>query len=220
MSEQHPIIADLLWRHTAKKYDTSKQIPQADLDILFEAMRLSASSINSQPWRFVVIESDDAKARMNSTFANKFKPNQPHIFDSSLVILFAHNPNYTQKDYAEVVDKGIEDKRTKQENRQSAFNSYMFAELNTDENGDNSAWTKAQTYLALGNTLHTLARLKIDATPMEGIDTELVNEEFKAELDGYQCDVALAIGYKHQEDDYNDKLPKSRRNLTDIMVRV
>tara|TARA_B110000196_G_scaffold282423_1_gene263699 strand:- start:8974 stop:9261 length:288 start_codon:yes stop_codon:yes gene_type:complete len=92
--------------------------------------------------------------------------------------------------------------------------------LNTDEQGDTSAWTKAQTYLALGNTLHTLARLKIDATPMEGIDIDLVNEEFKNELGGYQCDVALAIGYHHPDEDYNAKLPKSRRRLDSILVRI
>jgi len=167
---EHPIIKDLLWRHTSKKYDATKKVSQKDLDVLFEAMRLSASSINSQPWRFVVIESDEAKERMNKTFAEKHQFNQPHVFDSSQIILFAHNPHYTREDYAQVVDKGITDKRINPEDREGAFASFIFAELNTDKTGNTSAWTKAQTYLALGNTLHTLARLKIDSTPLEGID--------------------------------------------------
>ncbi len=217
---EHPIIKDLLWRHTSKKYDVTKKVPQKDLDVLFEAMRLSASSINSQPWRFVVIESDEAKERMNRTFAKKHQFNQPHVFDSSQIILFAHNPRYTREDFAQVVDKGVTDKRTNPEDRERAFASFIFAELNTDKTGNTSAWTKAQTYLALGNTLHTLARLKIDSTPLEGIDTELVNKEFNNELGGYQCDVALAIGYHHPEEDYNAKLPKSRRSLESIFVRI
>tara|TARA_B110001454_G_scaffold118776_1_gene110875 strand:- start:1781 stop:2437 length:657 start_codon:yes stop_codon:yes gene_type:complete len=216
----HPIIKDLLSRHTTKKYDATKKIPEADLEVLFEAMRLSASSINSQPWRFVVIDSNDAKVRMNKTFEKMYQFNQTHVFDSSQIILFAYNPSYSRDNYAEVVDNGIEDKRTLAENRESAFGGFVFAELNTDEQGDTSAWTKAQTYLALGNTLHTLARLKIDATPMEGIDIDLVNEEFKNELGGYQCDVALAIGYHHPDEDYNAKLPKSRRRLDSILVRI
>lgn len=216
----HPIIEDLLWRHTTKKYDATRKVSQEDLDVLFEAMRLSASSINSQPWKFVVIESSEAKQRMNKTFARDHQYNQPHVFDSSLIILFAHNPHYTRDDYAKVVDKGIEDKRIKPDAREAAFNSYRFADFNTDDTGYNGAWTKAQTYLALGNTLHTLARLRIDSTPLEGIDIELVNEEFKAELYGYQCDVALAIGYHHPEDDYNAKLPKSRLSLASILVRI
>jgi nitroreductase/dihydropteridine reductase len=216
----HPIIEDLQWRYTAKKYDASRKISQKELDVIFEAMRLSASSINSQPWKFVVIESDEAKERMSNTFANKYQFNQPHIFDSSHIILFAHNPHYTRDDYAEVVDNGIKDKRTKPEDRESAFGGFIFAELNTDETGNTNSWTKAQTYLALGNTLHTLARLRIDSTSMEGIDPVLVNEEFKKELDGYQCDVALAIGYSQPQEDYNAKIPKSRRSLDSILVRI
>jgi len=216
----HPIIEDLLWRHSTKKYDATRKIPQEDLVVLFEAMRLSASSINSQPWKFVVIESAEAKERMHKTFYQKHQYNQSHVFDSSQIILFAYNPFYTRNDFAKVVDKGIEDKRIQPENRKSAFGVFMFAETNTDVTGNTSSWTKAQTYLALGNTLHVLARLRIDSTPMEGIDTDLVNEAFKKELDGYQCDVALAIGYHHPEEDFNSKLPKSRHRLDHVLVRI
>lgn len=216
----HPIIQDLQLRYTAKKYDPTRKVPQADLDVLFEAMRLSPSSINSQPWRFVVLETDAAKERMNRTFANKFQFNQPHVFACSHIILFAHNPRYTRENYAEVVDCGIADGRTKPEARESAFGSFVFAELNTDKTGNTSVWTKAQTYLALGNTLHVLARLKIDSTTMEGIDAELVNKEFEKELGGYRCEVALAIGYHHPQEDYNAKLPKSRRKLESVVVRM
>ncbi len=214
----HPIITDLNNRHTAKKYDTSKRIPQAELDILYEAMRLSASSINSQPWKFIVIESDEAKQRMHDTFANKFQFNQPHIKAASHTILFAHNPHYTREDYAKVVDKGIADGRTKPEDREQAFGGFAFAELNTDESGDTATWTKSQTYLALGNTLHVLARLGIDSTPMEGVDGELIGEIFKDELGGFVCEVALAIGYHHSEEDYNAALPKSRLAMPDVLT--
>lgn len=215
----HPIIDDLLWRKTTKKYNADKKVSEEDLAVLFEAMRLSASSINSQPWKFVVIESEEARQRMHKTFSRMHEYNQPHVVESSQFILFAHNPRYTRNDFDKVVEQYIEDGRVKPEDRDKAYGAVKFVELNTDEAGNTATWTKAQTYIALGNTLHTLARLKIDSTPIEGIDTELVNEEFKKELDGYQCDVALAIGY-HHEDDYNAKLPKSRLNLDDVLVRI
>jgi len=215
----HPIIEDLLWRKTTKKYDASKKVSEEDLAILFEAMRLSASSINSQPWKFVVIDSKEARQRMHKTFSRMHAYNQPHVFESSQLILFAHNPHYTRNNFDKVVDQYISDNRLKAEDREKAYAAFAFAELNTDETGDTACWTKAQTYLALGNTLHTLARLKIDATPLEGIDTELVDEEFKNELDGHSCEVALAIGY-HHADDFNAKLPKSRLKIDDVLVRL
>ena len=214
----HQIIADLEKRHTAKQYDASKKISNADLDIIYEAMRLSPSSINSQPWKFIVIESDEAKQRFHDTFANKFQFNQKHAKDASHIILFAHKTHYKREDYAKVVDKGIVDGRTKPENREQAFGGFAFAEMNMDENGNNAAWTKAQTYIALGNVMHTAARLGIDSTPMEGVDPELIGKIFQAQLEGYQCDVALAIGYHHKDEDYNAALPKSRLVMEDVVT--
>jgi len=216
----HPIIEDLNWRHTTKRYDKTKSVDPADLAVFYEALRLSASSINSQPWRFLQIESEQAKERMHQTFADNFQFNQPHVFEASQFILFAHNPCYSRENYAEVVDNGIEDGRTKPEERESAFGGFIFAEMNTDEQGDTSCWTKAQLYIAMGNALHTLARLRIDATPIEGLDTKRVNKEFAKELNGYQCDVALAIGYRHPTEDYNAKLPKSRRRIESILTII
>jgi len=206
----HPIIADLENRYTVKRYDPSKRISAEDMAVIYEAMRLSPSSINSQPWKFIVIESDQAKQRMYDTFANKFQFNQPHINAASHIILFAYNPKYTREDYAKVVDKGIEDGRTKAEAREAAFGAYVFVDLNTDEAGNNAQWTKAQTYLALGNTMHAVARLGIDSTPMEGVDSAMMGQVFEKELDGYICDVALVLGYHSPEEDYNAALPKSR----------
>ncbi|MEM0514666.1 nitroreductase family protein [Pseudoalteromonas sp. YIC-827] len=215
---KNDIISDLEQRYTAKRYDSSKRIPKDELETLYRAIQLSPSSINSQPWKFIVIESDAAKERMHNTFINKHQFNQRHIKEASHIILFAHNPRYTRDDYAQVVDQGIADGRTAPENRELAFGGFSFAALNTLENGDTSAWTKAQTYLALGNTLHVLARLGIDSTTMEGVDSELISKEFQQELDGYQCDVALAIGYHHQDEDYNTALPKSRLPLKTILT--
>ena len=45
---QHQIITDLNSRYTAKQYDKTKKISAENMDVIKEAIRLSASSINSQ----------------------------------------------------------------------------------------------------------------------------------------------------------------------------
>lgn len=216
----HQIISDLNYRYTTKKFDPAKKVSQEELTVIMEALRLSASSINSQPWKFIVIESEQAKQRLHNTFINKFQFNQPHVFDASHIILFAHNPAYTRTNYEAVIDKGIADQRTKPEDKENTFAAFAFAELNTDAAGNTEAWTKAQTYIALGNILHTVARLHIDSTPMEGIDSEMISKEFAEELDGHICHVALAIGYHDQSLDYNAKSPKSRLAMKDVLVKL
>lgn len=220
MPHHHPILEDLQWRYTSKKYDPARKVSKEDLNVLLETLRLTPSSINSQPWKFVVLESEEAKARMAGTFSSKFQFNRPHITESSHTILFAYNPHYARKNYEAVVDQAVADGRVKAEERDAAFAPFVFAELNTDKDGNNVNWTKAQLYITLGNALHTLARLRIDSTPMEGIDVYLVNAEFAKELNGYQCAFALTIGYSHPEGDYNATLPKTRLKAEKVIVRV
>lgn len=215
----HPIIADLNTRYTAKKYDATKRISAEDMDVIKEAIRLSASSINSQPWKFIVLESDAAKERFHSTFANMFQFNQPHAKEASHTILFAHNPNYTKDQYRKVVDAEVASGHLPAERYNDMLDgAFGFAELNTDDTGFNGNWTKAQSYIALGNTLHTLARMGIASTPMEGVDSALIGEVFKDELNGYVCDFALALGYHKEGDDYNYGLPKARLPMEDVIT--
>jgi len=68
--------------------------------------------------------------------------------------------------------------------------------------------------------MHTVARLGLDSTPMEGVDKDLLGELFADELDGYVCEVALAIGYHEPEQDYNAALPKSRLDKDAVITVV
>jgi len=219
-SHGQTILQDLRWRYTCKQFDSQRHISEQDLNTLLEAIRLSASSINAQPWRFIVIESDAAKQRLRRTFEHQHQFNQKHASDASHIILFAHKPDYNRKDYARVVDQSIADGRVIAADREQAFGGFIFCQANTDELGNNASWTRAQLYLALGNTLHTLARLRIDATPMEGIDSDAIAAEFAEELQGYQCDVALALGYRAEGQDDNAHRPKSRLPIEKIMQRL
>ena len=215
----HQIIKDLNSRYTAKKYDSSKRISAEDMDVLKEAIRLSASSINAQPWKFIVLESDQEKERFRGAFSNKNQCKQYNATEALHIILFAHNPHFTKDDYKKVVDVEVSSGHLPAERYNDMLNgAYSFAESNTDENGFNGHWTKLQTYIAFGNALHVLARLGIDSTPMEGVDSELIGETFKNELDGYVCDVALAIGYHKDGEDYNYGLQKARLPAEDVIT--
>lgn len=191
------------------------------MDVIKEAIRLSASSINSQPWKFIVIESDEAKQRFHDTFANMHQFNQPHAKEASHIILFAHNPKFTKDDYRKVVDVEVSSGHLPAEMYDNMLNgAFGFAESQTNELGFNGHWTKAQTYIALGNTLHVLARLGIASTPMEGVDPEMIGKIFEKELDGYVCEFALAMGYHLEGEDYNYGLPKSRLAAEDVLVTL
>jgi nitroreductase/dihydropteridine reductase len=187
------------------------------MEIIKEALRLSASSINSQPWKFIIIESDEAKQRFHDTFENMHQFNQPHAKEASHTILFAHDPKFTKEKFAKRVDAEVSSGHLPADMYDMFMGAYAFADMNTDEEGFNGNWTKAQVYIALGNILHTLARLGIASTPMEGVDSELIGEKFADELEGHVVDVALAIGYHKDGEDYNHGLPKARLALEQVV---
>ena len=55
---------------------------------------------------------------------------------------------------------------------------------------------------------------------MEGVDMDLIGQEFSEELDGHVCEVALAMGYFLEGEDYNYGLPKSRLAAEDVLVTL
>ena len=47
-------------RYTTKHYDETKRISDEDFGKLAEVLRLSPSSVNSQPWHWFVADTDEA----------------------------------------------------------------------------------------------------------------------------------------------------------------
>ncbi|MFD1553262.1 NAD(P)H-dependent oxidoreductase [Putridiphycobacter roseus] len=215
------IMEDLSSRYTSKAYDKTKRVSPEDLATIEEVLRISPSSINSQPWKFIVIKSDEAKQRFANTF-KKYEFNKPHAENASEIILFANKMHYSKEDFKKRLDASLAAGRMNQKGYDKKLEgSFSFAEMVADENGNNAHWTKAQTYIALGNVLHALARLNIDSTPMEGVDADEIKKEFAKELgDDYECTFALAIGYHEDEKDYNRKLPKARLAKEDVIIEL
>jgi nitroreductase len=66
--------------------------PQATVDALLEQLRHSPSSVNSQPWHFIVADTDEGKARLAKSTEVGFAYNTPKILNASHVIVFARAP--------------------------------------------------------------------------------------------------------------------------------
>ena len=77
-----------------------------------------------------------------------------------------------------------------------------------------------QVYLNGGNFLLGVAALGIDATPMEGIDMDVLDAEFGLREKGYRSLFVVPIGYSDPDEDYNAALPKSRLPLAEIVTEV
>ena len=65
------ILAAARKRHTAKAYDSTRRVPEELMQQVYSLLRHSPSSVNSQPWHFIVANTPEGKA-LAAAFANAY----------------------------------------------------------------------------------------------------------------------------------------------------
>ena len=84
-------------RYTTKHYDPARRI--SDRDIM-EVLRLSPSSVNSQPWHFFVTGTDEGKARVMPAVLDF---NRPRVADASHLVVFAVPVEFTEERFRQLM---------------------------------------------------------------------------------------------------------------------
>ena len=196
-------IESMQHRYTTKKYDPTKNIAPSKIEELKEILRMSPSSINSQPWKFSFVS--DATTKKELAKASFF--NDQKVIDSDTVVVFSCIDDIPlfEKQIAETLPE-----------RAVAYYDQFIKPL-TD--AQIKAWLEKQVYLAIGVFLGACAEMNIDSTPMEGIEPEKYNNILGSE--NYNALVAVAIGYRDEED-FNqvNKNPKSRRSSEQVIQSI
>ena len=72
-------------RYATKKYDATKKITAEQIEELKEIIRLSPSSINSQPWKFTFVTNETVKRAL----AAQSYMNEQSINDVGLLVVFS-----------------------------------------------------------------------------------------------------------------------------------
>ncbi|MGJ8523417.1 Oxygen-insensitive NAD(P)H nitroreductase [Carnimonas sp. R-84981] len=214
------ILESIQSRYTAKVYDKTKQVPSALAEQLIEATRLAPSSVNSQPWHFVVVESEEAKQRLATAIGEDFAFNKPKILDSSFTIIFCARQSLPDDYLEHITDLEEAAGRLPTAEAKAGVDKVrkFFTGLHRDA-GDVPEWSARQLYLALGGAMYTAAALKLDSTPIEGLDTHSVDAEFGLTDKGLASLVLLTVGY-HSDEDFNYGVAKSRLPAEEVITRL
>ncbi|MDU9401294.1 oxygen-insensitive NAD(P)H nitroreductase [Pseudomonas sp. zfem004] len=206
-------------RYTTKAYDASRRIPQATIDALLEQLRHSPSSVNSQPWHFIVADTDEGKARLAKSTEVGFAYNTPKILNASHVIVFATRTDMTEAHLQAVLEQEGKDGRFRSDEAKAGQDQSrrFYVNLHRHDNKDLQHWMEKQTYLALGTALLGAAAYGLDATPIEGFDFKVMDAELGLRERGFTSVVVLSLGY-HSEEDFNAGLGKSRLPAAEVFT--
>jgi nitroreductase / dihydropteridine reductase len=210
-------------RHTVKAYDASRPISAEDIGRVRDLLRFSASSTNIQPWRFVIAGTAEGRARVAKAAETAYPFNVAAIRDCSHVVVVSALVDATSEHLATVLAQEERDGRFaagESFKAQQHKGRSTFVDLHRDRLRDLRHWLAKQVYLNVGQFLLGVAALGIDATAMEGVDTDVLDAEFGFDEQGYAAQLVICLGHSDPERDYNAKLPKSRLELEKILIEV
>jgi nitroreductase len=197
------------WRYATKKFDATKKISNEDLDILKEAIRLSSSSYGLQPYKVIIVENTELRAKIQPAAWG-----QSQIVEASHLIIFANETQIEEQNIDDYITNISETRNIPVESL-AGYADFMKSKIISLTTDSKNIWTSKQTYLALGNLLNAAAELKIDVTPMEGFVPEQVNEILGLNKLGLNTSLIATIGYRHEEDatQHYKKVRKSQEEL-------
>ena len=203
------ILENSNWRYATKKYDATKKISENDINTIKEALRLTASSYGLQPYKILIVESPELRAKLQPVAWG-----QTQIVDASHLIIFANQTNFGDNEI-EAFGKNIVETREIPAESIQGYVDFMKSKISTLPLETRNNWTSKQTYIALGNLLNIASELKIDATPMEGFEAEKVNEILGLDKLGLNTSLIATVGYRHEEDatQHYKKVRKSNEEL-------
>ncbi|MDN3672326.1 NAD(P)H-dependent oxidoreductase [Flavobacterium branchiarum] len=197
------------WRYATKKFDATKKITAEDINTLKEAIRLSSSSYGLQPYKVIIVESPELRAKLQPVAWG-----QSQIVEASHLIVFANDTNIGDVEIDNFV-KNISETRQIPNESLTGYSDFMKSKISTLPNDVKNVWASKQTYLALGNLLNAAAELKIDVTPMEGFDPIAFNEILGLDALHLNASVIATVGYRHDDDatQHHKKVRKSQEEL-------
>ena len=187
-------IENQKWRYATKKFDATKKIATKDLETLKEAIQLSTSSYGLQPYKVLIIENPELRAKLQPASWG-----QTQIVDASHLLVFANSVDVTENEIDKYV-ANMANTRGLQIEDLKPYSDFMKSKLIPLSAENKAIWTSKQTYLALGNLLNAAAELKIDVTPMEGFEPEKYNEILGLNTLGLNASLVATLGYRHEED--------------------
>jgi|SRR6185437_5738626 len=179
-------------RRTTPSFDGAP-IPDDDLRKILEAGLKAPSGFNLQPWRLVVVRSEEQKKRLRLASLN-----QANVEEASVVIAAcADADGWRSGDLEEMLRLGREGgmPETYAAQARETIPDYLANHPNL------TAWLYKHTMVAFTSMMLMAEALGYDTTATEGFEEEKIREVLKLPL-SYQVVALLGVGHLRGEDKF------------------
>ncbi|MFC4712071.1 nitroreductase family protein [Planococcus dechangensis] len=188
-------------RRSIKQYDPTVKISREEMTEILEQAAKAPSSINMQPWRFLVIDSDEGKEKL----APLASFNLDKVMSSSAVIaVFGDRKNYeyAEEIYGKAVEHGYMPEDVK--DFQLGYFKPLYEGMSDEQMKDIVLLDSGLVSMQL---MLVARAFGYDTNPIGGYDKEKIAETFGMDKERYVPVMLLTIGKAANEGFQSYRLP-------------
>lgn len=183
-------------RHSIKSFDANYKIPREEMIEILQEATQAPSSVNLQPWRFVVVESDEGKEKLRPLV--KFNTRQNET-SSAMILIFGDMKCYGKAEeiYSEAVRRGVMPQEIKERAMEfflPAYKSFSKQKMNDVVKIDSSLMAMQLQFVARAHGY--------DTNVIGGFEEDIIAKEFGLDPERYVPVMIIAIGkadYEYHE---------------------
>ncbi len=175
-------------RHSVREFDKDYKIEKEEMLQILEEATKAPSSVNLQPWRFVIVESDEGKDKLRPIIKFNTKQNDS---SSAMILIFGDMKCYEKTDeiYSQAVEAGYmseDDKNKSVELFNQVYKSFSKEDMNDVVKIDSSLMAMQLMLVARAHGY--------DTNPIGGFEKDQLAEAFGLDPDRYVPVIIVAIG--------------------------
>jgi nitroreductase len=178
----------VLNRRSIREYDPSVKISKEEMSQILSDATKAPSSVNLQPWRFVIVESAEGKEKLRPFMRFNTKQNDT---SSAMILLFGDLECYR---YAETIyDQAVRDGHMPQDVRDKQVNSIvpLYKSLTKEKMND---IVKVDSSLMAMQLMLVARSYGYDTNPIGGYIEENLAETFGLDSKRYVAVLIIAVG--------------------------
>ena len=187
------------FRHACRAFEPGRRIAQEDLEYVFEAGRLSPSSLGLEHWRFVVVQDPALKETLQKACMG-----QPQVGSASAVIVILAREQALAPD-SEYVARMFH----RMAPAPADFTALLDFYRNFAEHNDLTAWSIAQCHIAAANMMTAAAVIGVDSCPIGAFSGSAVLDALGITSRADVVALVVALGYRERAPAAKKRLPLS-----------
>ncbi len=207
------ITHKLHWRYSTQSFDSRRKLEEEDLTEILDAVHLSPSAFNLQPYDLVLVHNRELQEKLYEVSCG-----HTQVRDASHLVVFAVHKELSPEYITSVFQEHKALDPTKEFSSPPLRNEDVNALVcRKKEEGSFIPWATNQAYLAAGVLLLAAADLQVDACALEYLKLE--DYDRILELDANLKSVlVIALGYRSNQDGFSHK--KKHRRALEKMIHL